>query len=223
MITIVIPTLNAAESLTQCLTSHSSAWRTIICDGGSTDKTREIAQSHGALVVESAKGRGRQLHTGAKAATTDWLLFLHADTRLSANAARVIDHFIKNPENEHKAGYFRFLLDDKGEKARIWEKRVAWRCQKLALPYGDQGLLISREFYNQLGGYKNMPLMEDVDFIGRIKKQSGKKALVLLAADATTSAEKFQRDGYYKRSMRNLFCLLLFWVKVPPHLIAKLY
>ena len=228
MITIVIPTLNAAESLPHCLRNlaNMGSGKTnpvIISDGGSKDATTEIAGSAGALVIESEAGRGRQLHQGALNVTSDWILFLHSDTRLSSDAQNAIEHFIKNPQNKFQAGYFQFLLDDDSHEARTLERQVAWRCKTFALPYGDQGLLISRDFYTQLGGYKNIALMEDVDLIWRIEKIYGKQALVLLDASATTSAEKFRRDGYFKRSARNLFCLFLFWIKVPPHLIVKLY
>ncbi|MEP2943336.1 MAG: TIGR04283 family arsenosugar biosynthesis glycosyltransferase [Hyphomicrobiales bacterium] len=228
MITIVIPTLNAAESLPHCLSCLEKMEQDkiaciIICDGGSKDATKNKAKANGAKVIETAPGRGQQLHQGALEAKTEWILFLHADTHLSSRAGKVIDRFITNPENKFRAGYFRFKLDDESNEARKLERQVAWRCEKFALPYGDQALLINRDFYNQLGGYKNIALMEDVDLIWRIEKLYGKQALVLLDADATTSAQKFQRDGYFKRSGRNLFCLFLFWIKVPPHLIVKLY
>lgn len=228
MITIVIPTLNAAESLPHCLAclkkmKQDENASVIVCDGGSKDATKNKAKANGATVIETAPGRGQQLHQGALAATTEWILFLHADTHISSDAHKVIDDFITNPDNKFRAGYFRFKLDDMSNEARKLERQVAWRCDKFALPYGDQALLINRDFYNQLGGYRDIPLMEDVDLIWKIEKLYGKQALVVLDADATTSAQKFQRDGYFKRSARNLFCLFLFWIKVPPHLIVKLY
>lgn len=224
ILTIVIPILNAAESLKAALSTLSqNKWRVIVADGGSLDDTLKIARNGGACVIESPRGRGAQLHAGAQAATSEWLLFLHADTHLSDNAAEVIDRFIADPGNRERAGYFRFVLDVESTKAQRLERRVAWRCKKFALPYGDQGFLISRHFYNRLGGYKNIPLMEDVDLVWRIERLFGRKSLVLLDADARTSAEKFQHEGYFRRSARNLFCLFLFWIKVPPRLIVKVY
>lgn len=228
MITIVIPTLNAAESLPRCLSSLKIGTgienrRIIISDGGSKDQTKDIAKAAGATVIEGPRGRGQQLAHGATVASTNWLLFLHADTYLSNNAAQAIDHFTQDPRNMLRAGYFQFELDDDSQEARKLEKHVARRCKKFALPYGDQGLLISRDFYNQIGGYKDIAIMEDVDFVWRIEKLFGKQALVMLDARATTSASKFQRNGYFIRSARNLFCLFLFWIKVPPRLIVKVY
>lgn len=228
MVTIVIPTLNAAESLPRCLSSlrigtEIKNGRIIISDGGSKDQTKDIAKAAGATVIEGPRGRGQQLAHGASVASTNWLLFLHADTYLSNDAAQAIGHFTQDPRNMLRAGYFQFALDDHSEKARKLERQVAWRCKKFALPYGDQGLLISRDFYNQIGGYKHIAIMEDVDLVWRIEKLFGKQALVMLDACAITSAWKFQRDGYFKRSVRNLFCLFLFRIKVPPRLIVKFY
>lgn len=223
MITIVIPTLNAAESLGPSLKRLNKDWPIIVSDGGSNDETKKIAAKQGAHVVECERGRGRQLHHGALHVTSEWIMFLHADTQLSPSAKKAMQQFIKAPDNKERVGYFRFKLDDDSEAAAKLERRVLWRCKTFALPYGDQGLLIHRTFYNRLGGYKDMALMEDVDLIWRIERQYGKRAIVLLEADATTSARRFKRDGYFKRSSLNLFCLLLFWIKVPPSLIAKLY
>lgn len=219
----VIPTLNAAKGLAKTLASLPPVQDIIIADGGSQDATLEITQRHDARIIQTDKGRGRQLRAGARDARTDWLLFLHADTVLDERAGTAIAAFVANPENAERAGYFRFTLDSDHERAKRLEQKVRWRCRTFALPYGDQGFLISADFYNALGGYRDMPLMEDVDLVWRIEKARGKQALVELSADAVTSASKFERDGYLKRSARNLFCLFLFWIKVPPRLIAKVY
>lgn len=224
MLSVIIPTLDAAATLPAALAAlPENAGERIVADGGSSDGTARIAAELGASVVESECGRGIQLHRGAAAACGGWLLFLHADTRLSREAAEVIENFIGTGGNARRAGYFRFKLDDRDNKARFLERCVSWRCKIFALPYGDQGFLIGRSFYNELGGYRKIPLMEDVDLVWRIHREHGRKALAALEADAVTSAEKFRRSGYLRRSARNLFCLFLFRLKVPPHLIAKLY
>lgn len=223
-ITVVIPTLNAGNTLCRTLSSlPCGLGNIIICDGGSRDDTVSIAKSHGIDIVQTPRGRGRQLHAGANAASGEWLLFLHADTLLTYQAVGAMTCFINDCINQERLGYFRFKLDDNGMQAKKLERRVRWRCHTFALPYGDQGFLISRRFYDHVGGFQTLPLMEDVDFIWRIEKKSGKSALVELAADAITSSEKFQRHGYFKRSARNLFCLFLFWIKVPPSMIVKIY
>ena len=227
-LSIIIPTLNAASELPHfldmCRTKiYPLEAEFIIADGDSDDGTVKEAKQFGAVGISASRGRGNQLRKAADKATNEWLLFLHIDSELPDTFAMIFENFIGNDANRQRAGYFRFKLDDDGDKARQLEKKVAWRCRTFALPYGDQGLLIHRNFYETLGGFKAIPLMEDVDLIWRIEKRAGKQAIVELPASVTTSAAKFRRDGYFKRSARNLFCLFLFWIKVPPHLIAKLY
>jgi hypothetical protein len=130
-----------------------------------------------------------------------------------------VNAFVGDPANPERAGYFRFALDDPGPAARRLERVVAWRCKRLGLPYGDQGLLIGRTFYDRLGGHRPLPLMEDVDLVRRI----GRHRLVELPARAVTSAVRYRRDGYLRRSLRNTACLAAWRLGVPPHTIARFY
>jgi hypothetical protein len=118
-----------------------------------------------------------------------------------------------------RAGYFRFTLDSVDPRARQLERWVAWRCRILALPYGDQGLLIHRDLLREVGGVRALPLMEDVDLIRRL----GRRRLVALDVTAMTSAEKWRRQGWYRRSLRNLVCLTLYFAGLPPRLIVRWY
>lgn len=222
-ISVVIPTYNAAHTLGKTLECVAAFETIIISDGGSSDTTCDIAKEYGATLIQNAKGRGPQLKAGSEAATTDWLLFLHADTRLDHQAIDAVHRFMEESANRQRAGYFRFKLDDDSPQAAKLEDTVAWRCKKFTLPYGDQGLLIHRDFLEALGGYAAIPIMEDVELVRKITKTHGENALINLEADAVTSADKFLRDGYRWRSTKNLFYLYLFWLKVPPRLIAKLY
>jgi rSAM/selenodomain-associated transferase 2 len=224
-LSIVIPTLNAEAALRRSLPSLATLGalslirEVIFADGCSTDRTTEIALKSGAEVVSSAKGRGTQLTAGAEAAKGNWLLFLHADTVLNPGWEIAAAEFISEPENAEKVGYFRFRLDDASSGARWLEKMVAARCRVLQLPYGDQGLLVSRALYHRLGGFKAIPLMEDVEFVRR----AGRRRMTVLDQEATTSASRYREDGYVLRPFRNLFCLTLYFVGVPPRTIAKLY
>jgi hypothetical protein len=130
-----------------------------------------------------------------------------------------VERFAADPDNARRAACFRFRLDDESRAARRLERMVAWRTRVLGLPYGDQGLLISRSLYDRTGGYRPLPIMEDVDLVRRI----GRRNIATLEVDATTSAERFRRDGYRRRPARNLFCLTLYFAGVPPRLIARLY
>ncbi len=224
-LTIVIPTLNAAGGLAATLAALSGAaaagleTEVVVADGGSTDGTPELARRHGARVVAASGGRGPQLAAGADAAGDAWLMFLHADTVLAPGWAAAAAGFIADPANQARAGYFRFALDDPAAPARRIERLVAWRCRAMGLPYGDQGLLIARRFYDRLGGYPPLPLMEDVDMARRI----GRRRLVALAPRAVTSAARYRREGYLPRALRNIACQSLWRLGAPDALVRRLY
>jgi rSAM/selenodomain-associated transferase 2 len=217
----VIPTLNAASAVAATLdalrAAGSPVGAAVVADGGSTDGTAAVARAHGARVVSAPRGRGPQLAVGAAAAAGDWLLFLHADTVPQPGWQRAVTEFAAGGDG--RAGYFRFALDDPSPEARRLERTVAWRCRALALPYGDQGLLISRRLYDAVGGFRPLPLMEDVDIVRRL----GRARLAELPAAAVTSAAKYRREGWRLRSARNLGCLALYFAGVPPRLLVPLY
>ncbi len=224
MLSVIIPTLNAAGTLGRTLACLADAGEQpvrelIVVDGGSTDDSRQIAAEGGAIVLEAPRGRGIQLREGATAAGGDWLLFLHADTVLSGTWAGVVTTFMDDPRNRDRAGHFQFALDDGARAARRVEWAVAWRCRLFALPYGDQGLLISRPLYESLGGFSRMPLMEDVDLVRRI----GRRRLCQMDAKALTSAVRYRQDGYVARPIRNFACLMLYSLGVPSRYIVTLY
>lgn len=187
----------------------------IVVDGGSTDHTVAVAQAAGARVLATTRGRGPQIAAGVAAAGQPWLLILHADTCLQPGWRQAV----AKHDDPGRAGYFHFALDNTARQARRLERIVDWRSRVLGLPYGDQGLLIHRDLLRQVGGIRPLPLMEDVDLIRRL----GRKRLVALPAKAVTSAAKWEREGYMRRSARNLMCLSLWFAGVPPRLIQKLY
>ncbi len=216
-LSVIIPTLNAAAHLPTCVEALGDVEELVVVDGGSVDETTALAAALGAPVVKAARGRGAQLSAGAAAAAGDWLLFLHADTLLGKgwfDAAR--QHMTARPD---EAAYFGFRLADPAWQARLIEVGVKLRTGALALPYGDQGLLISRRLYEQVGGFRALPLMEDVDLVRRL----GRKRLRQLPVPAVTSAERWRRDGWWQRSARNLSCLALYALGASPEQIARRY
>jgi rSAM/selenodomain-associated transferase 2 len=228
MISVIIPTLNAGEHLARTLSALVPAavdglvGEVIVVDGGSSDATAAIADEAGATFVVRSGGRGYQLMAGARRARFPWLLFLHADTALEPGWEREASAFmaaIDIGKRPVAAAAFRFALDDGGLRPRLVERLVALRCALLRLPYGDQGLLIPRALYGEIGGYGSHPLMEDVDIVLRL----GRRRLALLRSRAVTSAVRYRRDGYLRRSLRNLLCLLLFFLRVPTAVIRRVY
>jgi len=222
MLSVIIPTYNTGNNLTKVIAQMRMSpeiGEVIVVDGGSNDDTLVIAQKSANQVMQTTKGRGQQMKAGASAATGDWLFFLHSDTVLQADWAEHIRAFMANKSNVQRAGYFRFMLDDDSVKARVLEKIVSWRCRFLGLPYGDQGLLISRRFYDEIGGYKEIALMEDVDIVRRI----GNKRLKALSVAAMTSSIRYQKHGYVKRMIKNVTCLSLYFLGLSPAKIVKLY
>jgi rSAM/selenodomain-associated transferase 2 len=225
MISVIIPTLNAAPRLRRALAplAHGAAQgvvkQVIVCDGGSTDQTLEIAEDGGCDILRCEQGRARQMRAGAAASKGKWLLFLHGDTVLAPGWIAESERFMAAPQSRRRAAAFRLAFDDDSAPAR---RIVFWarlRASVMKLPYGDQGLLISRFFYDGLGGYPEIPLMEDVELVRRI----GPKRLVLFETEAVTSAEKYRRDGYERRAWRNMTLLARYLLGADPVELAKAY
>lgn len=232
LLSIVIPTLNADKHLDVCLDAlnqgHQAALdstidvpeiEVIIADGGSSDDTNAIAGRRRLRIISAPAGRGPQLAEGARSAKGEWLLFLHADTQLTVGWMTAVASFVNNPANRNAAAAFRFALDEDSPAARWLERLVAWRCRVLALPYGDQGLLIPSCLYGALGGYGDEPLMEDVALVSAI----GRDRIRFFDIPAVTSAARYQKGGYILRPMLNLSCLGLYFLGLPTPLIARLY
>lgn len=216
MLAVVIPTLNAAADLPRALESLAPGRERIeeiaVADGGSTDGTQAVAEAGGAGVIEAPGGRGSQLRAGVAATTAPWLLVLHADSRLGPDWPDTLP-------KDGRAGWFRLRLDDPAPAARRIERLANWRARRFGLPYGDQGLVLPRALYDAVGGYRDMPLMEDVDLVRRI----GRHRLAELDAETVTSAVRYRRDGYWRRPLRNLACLSLFLAGMAPERIRRLY
>ena len=228
MISVIIPTFNAETTLGPTLAALVPAAvaglvrEVIVVDGGSSDRTTAIIDHAGAKLVHGSLGRGHQLGTGGARARFPWLLFLHADTALAPGWEQEACGFIDGVTRQQRplaAAAFRFALDDRGARPRLLERLVALRCAAFGLPYGDQGLLIPKTLYEAIGGYRPLTLMEDVDLVRRL----GRGRVVLLRTPAVTSAERFRREGYARRSLRNLLCLTLYALRVPLHVIGRIY
>ena len=220
---VIIPALNAAETLgaTLAMVARARGFETevIAVDGGSSDATCALAREHGARAIEAPRGRGSQMAAGAEASDAPWLFFLHADTRLSEGWDSKLATFMDDAGNGERAGVFRLRFDDDAPAARRLEWIADKRSRWLGLPYGDQGLVLARRFYEGLGGFDAIPIMEDVAMVRRI----GRKRLVTLDGAAITDARRYRRMGYLPRMMRNLACLTGYFVGIPPRWLVRLY
>jgi rSAM/selenodomain-associated transferase 2 len=222
-LSIIIPTLNAEGDLAICLSSlvdGASAGlvrEVVVSDGGSTDTTEAIARETGANWVVGQRGRAAQMIAGASAARGDWLLFLHADTALSPDwVDQAAAHMETSP---NMAAAFTLAYRSDARAARWLERRANRRARLMGLPYGDQGILISRHLYDEIGGFEDVPLMEDVI----IARTLGKSRLKLLPAKANTSAAKYERDGWRNRAWKNAWILTRFLLGASPAALAKEY
>jgi glycosyltransferase involved in cell wall biosynthesis len=186
MISVVVPTLNAQIALPRCFdclilaTVHGVVREVIVADGGSHDDTLTIADAAGARIKKAGRSRASQLIAGANAARHDWLLFLHPETALDPGWEGEAENFINHttPENP-RAAAFRYGLDDFDGGARTGEALASLRCALFKRPHGNQGLLIPKRLYKQLGGFREVK-REDVDLVRRI----GPRRLVMLRSRA---------------------------------------
>ncbi len=201
ILSVIIPTLNESKSLPLLLSDLSELRNTeiIIIDSYSKDKTRAIASIYGAKFYQlNQNNRGLQLNFGAQKATGKWLLFIHADSRLKEKWSEEINLIMKkNPAAVH---FFKFKINSTKTIYRFLEFLVNMRCFFFKDPYGDQGLLIQKNKYLKNEGFKEIPLMEDIDFIKRIKKRED---LVCLKNSIYTSSRKWERNNLLIQSFKN--------------------
>ena len=203
-LSIIIPTLNEAIHL-PLLLADLNAWpydfELTIVDGGSTDLTVSIAQIQGVNILQSSKqNRGYQLKIGALNANGDWLLFLHADSRLDPNWVNSLSKIIQNKTSENFVWYFDFKIKNDNLEFRFLEIAVALRSYFLQRPYGDQGLLIHKDLYKKSGGYSSLKIMEDLDLITRITKTIRVKRI---KDNIYTDDIKWSNNNIVKRAIKN--------------------
>ncbi len=204
-ISIIIPTLNEEMTIRQCLGPlvNIPDIEVIVADGGSTDKTLEIVgQYRDVKVVSSEMGRSIQMNKGATYAKGKNFLFLHADCVLQGEVILNIQHVFRN--NLFVGGAFKIkLLSDK-LPYRFIEKGINFRAKVFKLPYGDQGLFVKRSIFETLGGFREMPICEDLDFVCRLKKY-GK--IIILNEEILSSIRRWRNNGILKTTLRNQLLL----------------
>lgn len=218
---IVIPTLDEEPSLRRTLPlALAAADEVVVSDGGSTDRTLEVARSLGARIVSGPPGRGGQLNRGAAATESDILLFLHADTILPDAAGQAVRDAV---EAGAAGGAFLVRFDVDSPKMRLGGWLASHRTRLTYLPLGDQAQFVTSEAYRVLGGYRDWPILEDVDFARRLKRRYGRRRLALIESPVTTAARRFVEQGSFRTVATNWLIWLLYLLGVPPHRLARLY
>lgn len=215
-LSVVIPTLNEEKRIFETVRSVRDQAEVLVVDGGSEDATVDAAGRAGARVILSPRGRGVQLDRGAREARGDWIVFLHADTRLEHGW----DLALLSLDPDVLGGAFRLAVDSPRRAYRVIEAGVALRCRLFRLPFGDQAIFVRRASYGMVGGFPPFPLMEDVVFSQRLAR-AGRMAFP--RPRAFTSARRWEEGGVIATTVRNLGLQALFACGLPPERLARYY
>jgi len=221
MVSIIIPVLNEEECI-EIFLKHLQKFREeseiILVDGGSEDRTTDIASKFDYItIVSSGRGRARQMNTGAKVANGDILLFLHADTYLPENAMNAVKEIIAGNAD---GGCFSLKIDSSRLPLRIASQLITRRTKITHIATGDQTIFVRRKIFDELGGYADIPLMEDLDFTRRLKKIG---TFVELDLQVFTSARRWEKWGVYKTILLMWSLRILYYIGVPPERLAQFY
>jgi len=224
-ISVIIPTLDEEKALAQTL-AHASGLglgEIVVADGGSTDGTIRVAEGFCAnapemRVVTAPKGRARQMNEGAKASRGEILLFLHADTRLPHNAARLIRETMADPSMV--GGRFDVRLDPLSTWGSVISLFMNWRSRLSGIATGDQAIFVRRRMFEQLGGFSDIPIMEDIDFSARLRRAGPTAAL---HEPVTTSFRRWEQQGPLRTILLMWVLRFLYWIGVSPSRLSRWY
>jgi rSAM/selenodomain-associated transferase 2/rSAM/selenodomain-associated transferase 1 len=225
MFSIIVPVLNEETAINSAiehigdLQGNSGSAEIIVVDGDAGGKTIQAIQGSNVITAVGKKGRGNQMNRGAALAKGDIILFLHADTRLPFNALNLIDSALHDPVCV--AGAFDLAIASERPIFRLIEKTASLRSRLTRVPYGDQGIFFRREYFNAIGGFADIPIMEDVEIMRRIKKRGDRIALI--DAPVATSARRWEKEGVLKCTLRNRLMISLYLSGVSPERLAKFY
>ena len=219
-ISVIIPAINEADNIANTIESigPEDKKEVIVADGGSSDDTVLIAKSLGARVVNSSPPRARQMNRGAAEATGDVLVFLHADTRLPEKFEDFIFNSFKQPKMV--AGAFQLRIDSPMQGLRLIEHLANWRSRFLKMPYCDQAIFISSRVFHQVGGFPDIPIMEDFELVRRLQKH-GK--IVTLPVPVFTSPRRWQSLGILQTTLINQLVIVAYFMGIAPEVIARWY
>ena len=220
LISVIIPTLNEEVTLPvtlRQLADHPDV-ELIVVDGGSTDRTGEIAQQFTSYVFVSQPGRARQMNAGARHATGDILLFLHADMFLLPGALEEVQRRIIG--DGAVGGAFDLRIDSRRSLCRMVANLASRRTRWLRLPYGDQGIFVWRQVFAALGGFPDIPIMEDVAFARQLRRAG---RLTFVRRGLVTGGRRWNANGVLTTALVNWWVTVLFFLRVPPRQLRRIY
>jgi len=219
-ISIIIPTLNEAGVIKAAINRlpRSEQLEIIVVDGSSADATARVARELGVRVLSAAPSKAGQMNAGAAEARGDVLLFLHVDTRLPENFEEKVLAALSR--SGFGAGAFSLGIDSRNRGLRFIEHAANWRARLLKMPYGDQALFVARDLFNKIGGFPDYPIMEDFEFIRRLKRKS---KIAILPESVQTSPRRWQNLGVFKTWVINQLIVVAYFIGIPPHRLAFWY
>jgi rSAM/selenodomain-associated transferase 2 len=224
LISVVVPVLYEGHRINSLIAhikdiDRASRAEIIVVDGNPLKDTLQAITQEGVLQISSPPGRGPQMNAGAGRAGGEILLFLHADTRLPDNAFAKVARAME--DKRHVAGAFRLSIDSTGFLFRIIEYGTLIRSRVTRVPFGDQAIFLRKSYFFEIGGFRNMPIMEDVELMVRIRSQG--QRIILLPEKVRTSARRWEQEGILTCSLRNWMLRALYVLKVPPEKLARFY
>ena len=219
-ISVIIPTLNEAHVIRNTLesTHNIPGVEIIVVDGGSVDDTVHIAQTYNVQVFHSHSGRACQMNKGASFANGQLLVFLHADSLLPKGFEQHVRSLVSHPE--FVAGAFQLNIDSSSRSLRIIEKVANWRSRHLQIPYGDQAIFVEKNRFLDMGGFPNLPIMEDFEFIRQLRSQG---QIVIAPVSVMTSGRRWKKLGILRTTLINQMMILSFCIGIDPLRLALWY
>ena len=219
-ISIIIPVLNEAPTIAQVISTARNAENVeiIVADGGSSDGTVEIAKYKADRAISTTPGRATQMNAGATASTGDILLFLHADTLLPDGYDTQVRQALARPSSV--GGAFELKIDAHSLGLRLVEIGVNCRSHFLQMPYGDQAIFLFSATFDKIGGFPDLPLMEDFEFVRRLKKQG---RIEIVPQSVLTSARRWQQVGVLKTTILNQIVIIAYFLGVSPDRLREWY